>query len=63
MFIAKSKYKLWSEGDVTIETLGGVSGSTPLAEVKLHSNLIKYKDEVTVKGRRLQILDHGWNWG
>lgn len=62
IYLAKSKYKLLSEGGVTIETLGGVTGSTPLAEIKLHSNLFKYADEVTVKGRRLEISDHGWSW-
>ncbi|KAE9393636.1 hypothetical protein BT96DRAFT_923924 [Gymnopus androsaceus JB14] len=61
LFIAKTEH-WWKDGHITIEHLVG-EGSDPFAEIKLHNSLMgKPDDSVTVRGRQIQILDHGWTW-
>ncbi|KAE9409754.1 hypothetical protein BT96DRAFT_1012674 [Gymnopus androsaceus JB14] len=62
IFIAKSG-RFMGKRHVTIEHLvNGFAGSDPFAEIKLHFSLFGNSDEVLVRGRQIQVLDHGWGW-
>ena len=66
IFIARTGQGFIDRKDITIEHIGGEgseggvsNAGAPFAEINLHSILFG-GDNVTIRGREVQILDHGW---